>query len=453
MPKPRFLKLEPEQQRDILQNAAVEFAEHGLEAASMNQIIARCGVSKGAMYYYFSGKEDLYRTVLQHSFGELRQVLHDIPQPQDVEQFWPQLRAFFALGLRWFRANPAALTLFEQAITAHTGQDGVPVGLEALAEHLAQPMAALLDQGQTLGSVRRDLPTDILLQILYQTGTTCGSWLLENEQEDEQRLDSVFNLLERSLCPPAPRLSHAPDPPEREEPVPVAPHLFRHLQQLGERLWIADGSYINAMGIPLPTRMIVVLLDSGELWLHSPIKWSRSLEEDLLALGPVAHLVSPNKYHHLFLKKWHQQHPQARVWASPGLATKRRDLDFTGQLGAQAPADWEGQIEQIVFGGSFVYEELVFYHPLSKTLMVTDLIMNLDPKALPWPQRRLTHLIGAQGGTLLPLRPSFRDKNKALASLERIMGWDFDKVALSHGKVVEQDARAFVQRAFSWLRG
>ena len=64
MPRPRFDKLPPERQATILDAATVEFATAGYENASLNRIIERAELSKGATYYYFDGKEDLYLTVL-----------------------------------------------------------------------------------------------------------------------------------------------------------------------------------------------------------------------------------------------------------------------------------------------------------------------------------------------------------------------------------------------------
>ena len=63
MPRPRFHKLPPAQQQAILGAALDEFATRGFSAASLNRIIEAAGISKGSMYYYFDGKEDLYAHV------------------------------------------------------------------------------------------------------------------------------------------------------------------------------------------------------------------------------------------------------------------------------------------------------------------------------------------------------------------------------------------------------
>jgi len=60
MVKQGFLNLTSEEQSRIIDAALDEFAEKDYESASLNNIIARAGISKGSMYHYFANKEDLY---------------------------------------------------------------------------------------------------------------------------------------------------------------------------------------------------------------------------------------------------------------------------------------------------------------------------------------------------------------------------------------------------------
>jgi hypothetical protein len=74
--------------------------------------------------------------------------------------------------------------------------------------------------------------------------------------------------------------------------------------------------------------MTVVRLSDGSLWVCSPIRLSETLKASIDEQGPVRHLVSPNKIHHLFLEEWARVWPEAKLYASPGLARRRRDLAF-----------------------------------------------------------------------------------------------------------------------------
>jgi hypothetical protein len=43
------------------------------------------------------------------------------------------------------------------------------------------------------------------------------------------------------------------------------------LQQFAEGISIVDGAPVRMLGVPLPTRMILVKLADGSLWLNSPV--------------------------------------------------------------------------------------------------------------------------------------------------------------------------------------
>ena len=73
MPRPRFENLPLAKRRRILETAALEFATRGFDAASLNRIIRSARISKGAAYYYFDDKADLYTAVV--AYGWLDETL------------------------------------------------------------------------------------------------------------------------------------------------------------------------------------------------------------------------------------------------------------------------------------------------------------------------------------------------------------------------------------------
>src|SRR3546814_1492573 len=76
--------------------------------------------------------------------------------------------------------------------------------------------------------------------------------------------------------------------------IPYAP--LNVPKPFGERIWIIDGPEIRMdygpASIPFPTRMTVVRLAGGRLWVHSPIAPATVLFEAIDALGDVAWLRS-----------------------------------------------------------------------------------------------------------------------------------------------------------------
>ncbi len=69
---------EPTPTRDRLVRTALRlFAERGYGGVSNRQIVEACGCTKGAIYWYFESKEDLFRTVLSETLGDFQMRLAD----------------------------------------------------------------------------------------------------------------------------------------------------------------------------------------------------------------------------------------------------------------------------------------------------------------------------------------------------------------------------------------
>ena len=81
MVRPRFAKLPAHQRQAIVQAALDEFATHGFHDASLNRVIEAAGISKGSMYYYFDGKEDLYRLRRADRSGGLIDQVGPVARP------------------------------------------------------------------------------------------------------------------------------------------------------------------------------------------------------------------------------------------------------------------------------------------------------------------------------------------------------------------------------------
>ena len=118
-------------------------------------------------------------------------------------------------------------------------------------------------------------------------------------------------------------------------------------KSLAPDLGVVDGTFeyliVAGVRLPLPftTRMTVVRLSNGDLFLHSPIKFDEGLAKELQGLGTMRHLVSPNQFHYAHIGEWARAFPDAISWASPGVRQRARarrvDIHFTRDLSASAP--------------------------------------------------------------------------------------------------------------------
>jgi Domain of unknown function (DUF4336) len=219
-------------------------------------------------------------------------------------------------------------------------------------------------------------------------------------------------------------------------------------------LWVADRGLKLAVG-DIGTRMTVIRLANGGLFLHSPVRLDAETRSALDGLGAVCAVVAPSKVHHFFVGDYITAYPAARIYGAPGLAEKRRDLTFHGVLSDAAPAEWRGEIEQHVFRGASPINEVVFFHPATRTLLLTDLAFNVPADHTAGPRARLFYwLVGAAGrfGPHRIVRLALRDRHAAHTSVERILQWDFDRVVVTHGDVLESGGRERLAAAFAFLK-
>ncbi|CAM3194449.1 MULTISPECIES: DUF4336 domain-containing protein [Methylobacterium] len=231
------------------------------------------------------------------------------------------------------------------------------------------------------------------------------------------------------------------------------------LKPVAEGVWIVDSGPLRVLGLPLPVRMTVVRLGDGSLWLHSPTRYDAALHRAIEAVGPIRHLVAPNIAHWTFLKDWQNQCPEALTWAAPNLRqrgqVRRSGLRIDRVLGDAAPPEWQADLRQQVVPGGLGFREVAFFHGRSRTLVLTDLVLNLEPAKMPAVLRPLLRLAGmtAPEGKPPPylrlvIKLRRRDAARAAADLVALKP---EAVVFAHGLWFAQDGTARLRRSLLWL--
>ena len=226
------------------------------------------------------------------------------------------------------------------------------------------------------------------------------------------------------------------------------------LPPFGDGVWLADGGCVSSFGFVYPTRMAVVRLLSGELWLWSPVALTDALRAEVARLGPVGHIVAPSKLHNLAMPDWQAAFPQALLHAAPGLRARRPDIAFGSDLGAEPHPDWAGQIEQVLFRGNRIAEEAAFFHAASGTVLICDLIQHFPPGWFSgWRAvvARLDRMTGAGPAMPRKFRLAFADRAAAGIAARRVLGWPATAVVMAHGAPVTDNAGLVLARAFGPL--
>jgi hypothetical protein len=251
-----------------------------------------------------------------------------------------------------------------------------------------------------------------------------------------------------------------PNQPVRES----APSLYEPInvyKALAPNIGVVDGpfEYLTVAGIRLPlpftTRMTVVKLANGDLFLHSPIAFNAALAEDLRSRGVIRYLVSPNQFHYAHIGEWAKAFPDAVTWGSTQAHKRAQsrgvDVHFTSQLSETAPAEWKEDIDQTLVPGG-IFKEFAFFHITSKTLILTDTIMNIELPKINQPWRFVTWLTGMHypfGQVFFGMRlPLLLQRRRTRAAFAKIRSWRPESIVLSHGRCFDGNAAETVHRIF-----
>ena len=205
MVRPRFAKLPPAQQQAILAAALEEFAAHGFHDASLNRVIEAAGISKGSMYYYFDGKEDLYAHVVR---VELEQMIarvgpFDIPAASDPDAFWSALENYYLQLMSALETAPKLAALIRGWIAASATPAMQQIQQE-MEKAVVPWMERVLATGQRNGAVRTDLPSGLLIAVAAGMGQAMDTWLLTQPPDAADLpplISALVGMIRRALEP------------------------------------------------------------------------------------------------------------------------------------------------------------------------------------------------------------------------------------------------------------
>lgn len=207
------------------------------------------------------------------------------------------------------------------------------------------------------------------------------------------------------------------------------------------------------LGLQFGARLTIARLRDDTLWVHAPFAISDEDEAAIREQGDVAHVVAPNNFHYKEIGEFTRRFPDAQLWLVPALATKMDELPHLPLH--SLPPDWARDFDGALFDAALGYQEWIFCHKATRTLIVTDLILNV-----PRPDNPLGRVVSAimdEGRGAKPSRLvktaiyAGRDLKAARASIDQIMRWSFGRIIMAHGSVIPRDGKRILRRAMRWI--
>lgn len=217
------------------------------------------------------------------------------------------------------------------------------------------------------------------------------------------------------------------------------------MKEVAENVWTLRYP-LPVLGSQFGRTVTIIRLAFGKLVIHSTGKFSGEDVAAIRGLGEPGWLVDASRFHDTYAKDGRARFPEIPYLVPPA-------FDKEGRLKSQPlmppPQEWEGELEVMPLAGMPLVQEHVFYHPPSRSLIVCDLIFHFGQRRSRWRRLISRYLMGLHNGIGMSFffRLSVRDKTAFLGSLKRILQWDFQRIIVGHGDVLEGAGRELLIEA------
>ncbi len=224
------------------------------------------------------------------------------------------------------------------------------------------------------------------------------------------------------------------------------------LREVGPALYCIDGAW---RGSPLGRRMTIVRHSCGELLIHSAIRLSDADYARVLdPLGRVSLIVVPNRLHGDEARFYAERYPSAAVLVPRPVrdACARKLPRVNGTIGDDWPSSWAGEVRAVQVEGTRIGEALLWHVP-SRTLVATDLVFHFTDElsGLARILMRWNGVVGRVGPSRIFRWFFLTDRRALVASLEPVSDWEFGRIVMSHGTIVERDGKRLFLDGFARL--
>lgn len=220
------------------------------------------------------------------------------------------------------------------------------------------------------------------------------------------------------------------------------------MRHIGKDLWVAETKF-KLFGIDFGNRMTIIRLSTGKLLLHSPVKISDGLLSSIRELGEVEFIVTPNNFHGLFVEEWRKEFPGAKYFTAREVTKSDGSIFSLDSIGSKA---LRSDLEIIRIEGVARLNEYAFIHKASNSLILTDLAFNIGANVSLCSKVffRLNGVFDKFGPSRL-MKTMITDPVALSTTIEEILSFEIRRIIVSHGNILESNARSTLKEAFSDL--
>ncbi len=217
------------------------------------------------------------------------------------------------------------------------------------------------------------------------------------------------------------------------------------IQVVAENLWMRTYP-LKMLGADLRRNVTIIRLRSGRLVIHSTGPFSAEDVAEICALGDPGWLLDGILRHDTFAREGREAFPDIPYLAPQGFSD---ELGFPTGLIIPSPPEWDGELVALEIAGAPEARDTALLHTSSRTLILTELVFNFSDDEPLWTDLLLRVAVGGEHhpGMSRPMKAGVKDEAAFRASLDTILSWDFDRVIVGHGDVIEAGGKEKLRAA------
>ncbi|WP_017616264.1 TetR/AcrR family transcriptional regulator [Nocardiopsis salina] len=148
---------------ELLEAATSVIAEKGYANASLRKVAQSAGYTTGAVTYYFANKQELVTALAEYRFDTFEAMLEDVREQTDI-------RALFEQWLSRTTGDHELWPVMSQLLAQARYEPALATIIERRYAHFRSVYTEILSTGQKRGTVRDDIPADLLADQLAAMG-------------------------------------------------------------------------------------------------------------------------------------------------------------------------------------------------------------------------------------------------------------------------------------------
>lgn len=178
--------------------AAEAFAEAGFLGTSMADIFARSGVTKGALYFHFSSKEELATEIVNGEEAAAAQLIQDVLACDSTP-----LQKVIDISFRWAReiqSNPVVRAGVRLIIEQGTYTNPMPIPYAQWESIVVELLASAQERGELEPTVDTKAMAEFVVSAF--TGSQIVSQVVSGHDDLIPRVERMWQLILMGMLPP-----------------------------------------------------------------------------------------------------------------------------------------------------------------------------------------------------------------------------------------------------------